>query len=309
MNPTRREAIKAGVKAGLTGAGAIAAAAAFGDAAPLGAMDRSSGPAPLLPARALRPAFVPGFKQSVARWCFASLPLADLCRESKRIGLDAVDLLSENEFEVPKAHGLICAIANGPGPIADGWNRPDLHDKLVAEGTRLLPLVAKAGIPQMIVFSGNKKGMSDGEGIANCVTGIKRLIPAAERHGVTLVMEMLNSRVDHRDYHADRTEWAAQVARGIGSERFKLLYDVYHMQIMEGDVVRTIETYAPLIAHYHTAGVPGRHEIDDTQELNYSRIARAINGTGFQGFVAHEFMPTASPIVKLDEARGIFAGA
>jgi hydroxypyruvate isomerase len=205
VSPTRRDAIKEGLKAGLTGAGVIAAASAFG------------APRPATEESAVLPPFVPPYKQSVARWCFSSMPLADLCREAKRIGLDGIDLLSEAEFDVPKAHGLQCAIANGPGPIADGWNRPDLHDKLVAEGERLLPLVAKAGIPQMIVFSGNRKGMSDGEGIANCVAGLKRLIPAAERHGVTLVMEMLNSKVDHRDYHADRTEWAAQVARGLGS--------------------------------------------------------------------------------------------
>ncbi len=298
MSPDRRQVIKDGV----LGAGALAAGLGlvgvpFAEAREARAEDKS----------AFAP-FVPPYKQSVARWCFANMPLADLCREAKRIGLDAVDLLSETEFDVPRAHGLSCAIANGPGPIPDGWNRPDLHDKLVAEGERLLPLVAKAGIPQMIVFSGNRKGMSDGEGIANCVTGLKRLIPAAERHGVTLVMEMLNSRVDHRDYHADRTEWAAQVARGIGSERFKLLYDVYHMQIMEGDVVRTIEKYAPFISHYHTAGVPGRHELDETQELFYPRIARAIAGTGFKGFVAHEFIPTAEPLVKLAQAQQIFAG-
>ena len=247
------------------------------------------------------------YKQSVARWCFARMPLDELCRESKRIGLQGIDLLSENEWEVPKAHGLACAVANGPGPIADGWNRPDLHDKLVAEGERLLPLVAKSGIPQMIVFSGNRRGMADGEGIANCVAGLKRLIPTAERLGVTLVMEMLNSKVDHKDYHADRTEWAAQVARGLGSERFKLLYDIYHMQIMEGDVVRTIGQYAPMIGHYHTAGVPGRNEIDDTQELNYKRIAQAVAATGFTGYVAHEFMPRSSPMDKLSQAQAIFA--
>lgn len=235
------------------------------------------------------------------------MPLDELCREAKRIGLSAIDLLSENEWDVPRAHGLTCAVANGPGPIPDGWNRPDLHDKLVAESERLLPLVARAGIPQMIVFSGNRRGMSDGEGIANCAAGLRRIMPAAERHGVTVVMEMLNSKVDHKDYHADRTEWAAQVARAVGSPRFKLLYDVYHMQIMEGDVVRTIGQYAPLIGHYHTAGVPGRHELDDTQELNYGRIARAIAATGFTGFVAHEFIPTRDPMVKLAEAHAIFA--
>ena len=296
MSRTRRDLIKTGL-------------AAAGVAAVSGALPRALSAAESMqtPAHESMP-FSPAYKQSVARWCFSSMPLADLCAESKRIGLHAIDLLSENEWDVPKSHGLACAVANGPGPIPDGWNRPDLHDKLIAEGERLLPLIAKSGIPQMIVFSGNRRGMSDGDGIANCITGLKRLVPTAERLGVTLVMEMLNSRVDHFDYHADRTEWAAQVARGLGTERFKLLYDVYHMQIMEGDVVRTIEKYAPLIGHYHTAGVPGRHEIDDSQELNYARIARAIAGTGFTGYVAHEFLPTAAPIEKLAEARAIFAG-
>ena len=251
--------------------------------------------------------FAPNYRQSVARWCFSRTPIDELCREAKRIGLAGIDLLSENEWSEPAKHGLACAVANGPGPIPDGWNRPDLHDKLVAESERLLPLVARAGIPQMIVFSGNRRGMSDGEGIANCAAGLRRIMPTAERFGVTVVMEMLNSKVDHKDYHADRTEWAAQVARGIGSARFKLLYDVYHMQIMEGDVVRTIGQYAPFIGHYHTAGVPGRHELDDTQELNYGRIARAIAATSFAGFVAHEFIPTRDPFVKLAEAQAIFA--
>jgi hydroxypyruvate isomerase len=293
MSRTRRDLLKTGLAA----AGVAAVSGALPGA--LGAAGSARTPVPM--------PFTPAYKQSVARWCFSSMPLADLCREAKRIGLDAIDLLSESDFDLPKAHGLTCAIANGPGPIPDGWNRPDLHDKLVAEGERLLPLVARAGIPQMIVFSGNRRGIGDGEGIANCVAGLKRLVPTAERLGVTLVMEMLNSRVDHFDYHADRTEWAAQVARGLGTERFKLLYDVYHMQIMEGDVVRTIEKYAPLIGHYHTAGVPGRHEIDDSQELNYARIARAIAGTGFSGYVAHEFIPTTAPLAKLAAARAIFA--
>jgi len=297
---TRRDAILTGVAAAAAAVlpGPLTAAddGALADAARDRATDRVSTAAP-------------PYRQSVARWCFSSMPLPDLCAEAKRIGLHGIDLLSENEWAEPKAHGLTCAVSNGPGPIADGWNRPDLHDKLVAESERLLPLVAAAGIPQMIVFSGNRRGMSDGEGIANCIAGLRRIIPLAERLGVTLVMEMLNSKVDHKDYHADRTEWAANVARGLGSDRFRLLYDIYHMQIMEGDVVRTIGEYAPLIAHYHTAGVPGRHEIDDTQELNYARIARAIASTGFRGFVAHEFMPTSDPIGKLADATRLFATA
>lgn len=304
MNETRRSAIKKGLgaAAALVAAPAVAAADTLAQGEDILARERASSSDDASRSRSTAP-----YRQSVARWCFGNVPLPELCTQAKRLGLDGIDLLSENEWDVPKQHGLVCTVANGPGPIADGWNRPDLHDRLVAESERLLPLVARAGIAQMIVFSGNRRGMSDAEGIANCVAGLKRIIPLAERLGVTLVMEMLNSKVDHRDYHADRTEWAVQVARGLESERFKLLYDIYHMQIMEGDVVRTIERYAPFIGHYHTAGNPGRHELDETQELYYPRIAKAIAGTGFTGFVAHEFMPTSDPFGKLAAAQRIFA--
>ena len=297
MSPTRRDALRTGL------------AAAAGLALPsLATADDVSAATPISHDDGARRA-TPPYKQSVARWCFGSMPIDALCREAKRIGLDGIDLLSENEWSVPAQHGLVCTVANGPGPIADGWNRPDLHDRLVADSERLIPLVAAAGIPQMIVFSGNRRGMSDGEGIANCVAGLKRIVPLAERHGVTLVMEMLNSKVDHRDYHADRTAWAAEVARGLNTPRFKLLYDVYHMQIMEGDVIRTIRQYAPLIGHYHTAGNPGRNELDASQELNYAAIAQAIAATGFTGFVAHEFIPRRAPGLEgLAEAQRIFAG-
>ena len=297
MSPTRRDVVRTGL--------AAAAAAAFPRVA--GAFPADETAPRQAPAATSRTGPAPRYQQSVARWCFSNMSLNALCIEARRIGLDAIDLLGEKEWNVPKEHGLVCAIADGPGNIVDGWNRRNLHDQLVAESERLIPLIAAAGIPQMIVFSGNRRGLSDGEGIANCIAGLKRIVPTAERHGVTVVMEMLNSKVDHRDYQADRTEWAAQVAQGVRSDRFKLLYDVYHMQIMEGDVVRTIDRYAPLINHYHTAGVPGRHELDDTQELNYGRIARAIAATGFTGFVAHEFMPTKDPMGKLAEARAIFA--
>ena len=296
MSPTRREVLTLGIGAAVAATGLPAAA--MGAEPNLRAALRTIADSP----------FAPTYRQSVARWCFSRTPLDELCREAKRIGLAAIDLLSENEWAEPAKHGLTCAVSNGPGSIPDGWNRPDLHDKLVAESERLLPLIARAGIPQMIVFSGNRRGMGDGEGIANCAAGLRRIMPTAEKVGVTVVMEMLNSKVDHKDYHADRTEWAVQVARAVSSARFKLLYDVYHMQIMEGDVVRTIGQHASLIGHYHTAGVPGRHELDDTQELNYGRIARAINATGFTGYVAHEFVPTREPMAKLAEAQAIFAG-
>jgi len=303
VTPSRRDVLRAGL--GATAGAALGALPRVADAAPTTTTSTRADAA--LPS-ALAPV-APAYRQSVARWCFSSTPIDDLCREAKRIGLHAIDLLSEDEWAVPARHGLACAIANGPGPIPDGWNTVANHDRLVAESERLLPKIAAAGIPQMIVFSGNRRGLSDGEGIANCVKGLRRILPLAERLGVTVTMELLNSKVDHRDYQADRTPFGVAIAEALGSSRFKLLYDIYHMQIMEGDVVRTIETFHRYIGHYHTAGVPGRHELDATQELFYPRIAKAIAGTGFTGYVAHEFMPTSTGFATLQDAQRIFAGA
>ncbi len=244
-------------------------------------------------------------RQSVARWCFPRIPLAELCAAGKAMGLAGVDLLDEKDWRVPAEHGLQCAIGNSFGTIPKGFNRPDHHDELVAAGSAMIPKAAAAGVERIVVFSGNRAGLSDGEGIANCVTGLKRLMPLAEQHGVTLCIEMLNSKVDHKDYHADHTAWAAEVVRGVNSPRFRLLYDVYHMQVMEGDVIATIRKYADMIAHYHTAGVPGRNEIDSMQELNYPRIAAVIADTGFTGFVAHEFMPRRDALTSLREAVAV----
>jgi hydroxypyruvate isomerase len=244
-------------------------------------------------------------KQSVSRWCYGKLSLEELCAASRTIGLSAIDLLDEKDWNTPKQFGLACAMANGFGSIPKGFNRPDNHDKLVADAERMMPLAAAAGVPNIVCFSGNRAGMSDGEGIANCIAGLKRITPTAERVGVTLCMELLNSKVDHHDYHADHTAWGVQVVEGVGSPRLKLLYDIYHMQIMEGDVVRTVRANAQHIAHYHTGGVPGRNEIDETQELNYRRVAQAIADSGFGGFLAHEFVPLRDPITSLGEAFSI----
>ena len=261
-------------------------------------------------ARALPAARVPvpsRLRQSVSRWCYGKLSLDELCAAAAGIGLVAIDLLDEKDWSTPGKHGLTCAMANGFGSIALGFNRPDQHDKLVADGERMIPAAAAAGVPNIVCFSGNRVGLSDGEGIGNCIAGLKRLTPLAEQHGVTLCLELLNSRVDHKDYHADHTAWGAQVVEGVGSSRLKLLYDIYHMQIMEGDVVATIQAHASHIAHYHTGGVPGRNEIDDTQELNYGRVSRAIADTGFTGFVAHEFVPRRDPLTSLRQAYEICA--
>jgi hydroxypyruvate isomerase len=245
------------------------------------------------------------FKQSVSRWCYGKIPIDDLCVAAKGIGYASVELLSEPDWATPKKHGLTCAMANGFGSIPRGFNRPDNHDKLVADAEAMIPKVAAAGIPNIVVFSGNRAGLSDGEGIANCIAGLKRVTPTAERHGVTLCLEMLNSKVDHKDYHADHTAWAVQVVQGVASPRLKLLYDIYHMQIMEGDVIRTIRDNFAHIAHFHTGGVPGRAEIDDTQELNYRRVMQAIAELDFAGFVGQEFVPRRDPLTSLKEAFAI----
>ena len=244
-------------------------------------------------------------RQSVSRWCYGKLSLEELCTASKKIGLAAIDLLDEKDWNTPKQFGLTCAMANGFGSINKGFNRPDNHDKLVADAERMIPLAAAAGVPNIVCFSGTRAGMSDGEGVTNCIAGFKRITPAAERAGVTLCLELLNSKVDHHDYQADHTAWGVQVVQGVGSPRLKLLYDIYHMQIMEGDVVHTIRDNAQHIAHYHTGGVPGRNEIDETQELNYRRVAQAIADSGFTGFLAHEFVPKNDPIKSLGEAFAI----
>jgi hydroxypyruvate isomerase len=241
-------------------------------------------------------------RQSVARWCFAKTPIADLCAAAKAMGLVGIDLLGPDEWEVPKQYGLTCTMGNSWGTIPIGFNRLEHHDKLVADGEAYIPRAAAAGVRKIVVFSGNRAGLGDAEGIANCITGLKRLMPTAERHGVVLCMEMLNSRVDHKDYHADRTAWAVEVAKGVNSPSFRLLYDIYHMQVMEGHVIATITANLPWIAHFHTAGVPGRREIDAMQELNYSAIASVIANSGFDGVLAHEFIPARDGMTSLREA-------
>ncbi|MBU6365992.1 MAG: TIM barrel protein [Gemmatimonadetes bacterium] len=241
-------------------------------------------------------------RQSVARWCYAGTPITDLCRLAKGVGLVGIDLLGPDEWEVPKAHGLLCTMGNSFGTIPVGFNRPDHHDKLVADGEAYIPRAAGAGVTKIVVFSGNRAGLSDAEGIAHCVTGLRRLLPTAQRHGVVLCMEMLNSKVDHKDYHADHTAWAVEVARRLDSPHFRLLYDIYHMQVMEGDVLATIAQHRQWIAHFHTAGVPGRHEIDGAQELNYRGIAQAIADSGYDGVFAHEFMPVRDGAASLRQA-------
>ncbi|MBI4560272.1 MAG: TIM barrel protein [Candidatus Hydrogenedentes bacterium] len=236
---------------------------------------------------------------SVCRWCYSKMPLDDLCREAAAMGLESVELLKEDEWPAVKKYGLTCAMPMGPSGIADGWNRLEDHDRLVKESERLLPLIAENGFPNMIVFSGNRRGISDAQGLDNCARGLSRITPTAEKLGITMCMELLNSKRDHKDYQCDRTPWGVELAKKIGSDRFKLLYDIYHMQIMEGDVIATIRENIQYLHHFHTGGVPGRNEIDDTQELNYRRIAEAIMETGFKGYIAQEFIPKRDPMTSL----------
>ncbi len=241
-------------------------------------------------------------KLSVSRWCYGAIPLDDLCVAAKAFGYKAIDLLGEKDWAAPAKHGLTCAMANGFGSIPVGFNNRANHDKLVADATRMIPSAAAAGITNIVCFSGSRGGISDADGIANCIAGFTRVTPIAERHGVTLCLELLNSKVDHPDYHADHTAWAVQVITGVGSPRLKLLYDIYHMQVMEGDVIATIRANFQHIAHFHTGGVPGRNEIDESQELNYRRVMQSIADLGFAGHVAQEFVPKRDPLTSLRQA-------
>jgi hydroxypyruvate isomerase len=229
---------------------------------------------------------------SVCKWCYPKIELEDLCKAVKDMGMQSIELQGPAEWPIIKKHGLTCAMPWGAGKgIEQGWNNPALHDELLASFEDVIPKVAAAGLDKIITFSGNRKGMSDEQGMQNCATGLKRLMKTAEKYKVTVTMELLNSKVNHKDYQCDHTKWGAELAKMIGSERFKLLYDIYHMQIMEGDVIATIKEYHPYISHYHTGGVPGRNEINDTQELYYPAIMKAIIATGYKGFVGQEFIP------------------
>lgn len=229
---------------------------------------------------------------SVCRWCYNGVELEDLCKAANEIGLTSIELVGPEEWPMLKKYGLTSAMPWGAGMgIEKGFNNPDFHDELVKSYEEMIPKVAAAGFKQIICFSGNRNGLDDQKGIENCAMGLKRLMPTAEKHGVILCMELLNSKVNHKDYQADHTAWGAEVCKAVGSENIKLLYDVYHMQIMEGDVIATINKFHPYISHYHTGGVPGRNEIDETQELYYPAIMKAILETGYTGFVGQEFIP------------------
>lgn len=250
---------------------------------------------------------------SVCRWCYDAIPLEDLCIAAKGMGITSIDLVMPEDMEMLERHGLSSAMISFPvgktpdgtkvGCIEKAFNRLEHHDTLVAIYTPHLRAAAAAGARNVIVFSGNREGLSDEEGLRNCATGLRRLLPLAEELGLTLVMELLNSKVDHPDYQCDHTAWGVKLCETLGSPHFGLLYDIYHMQIMEGDIIRTIRENHRWFTHYHTGGCPGRNEIDDSQELYYPAIMRTILETGYTGFVAQEFVPTAEdPLASLKQA-------
>jgi hydroxypyruvate isomerase len=242
-------------------------------------------------------------KQSVSRWCYKQIALDDLCVYAAQIGLKGIDLLNPEEYEIPGRHGLVCSMAYaGGGEIGSAMNRVENHARIEEGFRKFIPVAAKAGVPNVITFSGNRAGMSDDDGAKNTIAGLNRVKKIAEDHGVTICMELLNSKVDHKDYMCDHTAWGVQVVQAVNSPNVKLLYDIYHMQIMEGDMVRTIQQNIQWLGHFHTGGVPGRHELDGTQEVQWDGVMRGIAAANFRGYVAHEFVPTRDPLTSLRQA-------
>jgi hydroxypyruvate isomerase len=245
-------------------------------------------------------------KQSVSRWCYQKIPLEQLCEYSAHIGLKAVDLLEVSEWEIPRRYGLICSMGYaGGGDIPHALNRVENHAKIEENFRKNIPLAAKAGVPNVITFSGNRDGLSDSEGAKNTIAGLNKLKKIGEDNGVNICIELLNSKVDHHDYMCDHSAWGIEVVSAVNSPRVKLLYDIYHMQIMEGDLVRTIQKNIQWMGHFHTGGVPGRHELDGTQEVQWDGVMRGIVASGYKGYVAHEFVPKRDPLTSLREAADL----
>jgi hydroxypyruvate isomerase len=242
-------------------------------------------------------------KQSVCRWEYPKLSLDELCAYGAHIGLKGIDLLQPAEFAVPKNYGLICTMGYAAaGSIRDGLNRLENHDKIEAGLRENIPLAVKAGVPNLITFSGNRNGMSDEEGAKNTITGLNRIKKLAEDANVTICLELLNSKVNHKDYMADHTAWGVAVMKEVNSPHVKLLYDIYHMQIMEGDLISTIQKNIEWIGHFHTGGVPGRNDLNDQQEVQWDGVMRGIAATSFGGYVAHEYRPLGDPYASLLQA-------
>jgi hydroxypyruvate isomerase len=303
---TRREFVQRGAALGgaIATLGAVGATAACASNA---ATERAVSDGHVTRSATTTGAVASTIKQSVCKWCFNDMTVDQLAAEAKRIGMKSVELVDPTDYADVTKHGLIVAMTNAPGDprtrIPKGWNRVENHGWLVPLYQDYIAKVAEAKFPNLICFSGNRAGLGDDEGIENCAKGLREIVPAAEKAGVTICMELLNSKVNHPDYQCDHTPWGVKLVQKVGSERFKLLYDIYHMQIMEGDVIHTIRDNHQHIAHYHTAGVPGRHEIDESQELFYPAVMRAIRDTGFTGYVAQEFVPESKQkMASLEDA-------
>jgi len=241
--------------------------------------------------------------QSVCQWCYPHIPVDQLAEYGAKIGLRGIDLLQPDEYEIPRRYGIVCSMGYaGGGDIGKALNHVENHAAIEQAFRTNIPRAAKAGVPNVITFSGNRAGMSDDQGARNTIAGLNRVKKIAEDHGVTICLELLNSKKDHHDYMCDHTTWGARVVQEVKSPNVKLLYDIYHMQIMEGDLIATIRANIQWIGHFHTGGVPGRHELDGTQEVQWDGVMRAIADTGFKGYVAHEFVPTGDPLESLRKA-------
>ncbi|MFM8743005.1 MAG: hydroxypyruvate isomerase family protein [Cytophagales bacterium] len=247
-----------------------------------------------------RPEAVKGkINHSVCQWCYSDIPLDELCAAAKRMGIKSIDLLNSTQWATATKYGLTCAMAYAnDGGLQRGFNNPAFHEQLLKDYSANIPKAAEAGLKNVICFSGNANGLSYEQGLENCARGLEPVMNVAEKYNMLVSMELLNSKVDHKDYQCDRTDWGIKLCEKLGSPNFKLLYDIYHMQIMEGDVIATIRKNIKYISHFHTGGVPGRHEIDETQELHYPAIMQAIVDTGFTGFVAQEFIPAKKDKLK-----------
>ena len=263
----------------------------------------SAGASPLLSANDAPIVRRGRIQQSVSRWCYQKIPMDDLCAYAAHIGLKGVDLLNPDQYEFPRRYGLICTMGYADdGEITRGLNRVENHAAIESGFRQNIPLAAKAGVPNVITFSGNRAGLSDAEGANNTVIGLNRVKKIAEDYGVTICMELLNSKVNHKDYMCDHTTWGVEVMEQVNSPNVKLLYDIYHMQIMEGDLIDTIQQNVQWLGHFHTGGVPGRHELNDQQEVQWDGVMRGIAATNFHGYVAHEFVPSGDPYAGLLQA-------
>jgi len=261
---------------GMAGAAVVAAGS------PFGSFEGSGGNPPQLKGN---------IHHSVSQWCYGDIPLAEFAPACREMGIESIELLNEKDWKSVTDAGLKCAVGYATDwGIPKGFNRKANHEKLITDFETMIPKAAAAGVPNLICFSGNREGQNDDEGMINCAAGLRQLMPTAEKHGVTIIMELLNS-YGHKDYQCDNTPWGAALCEMVGSERFKLLYDIYHMQIMEGNITDTIKKYIKYIGHIHTGGVPGRHELDETQELYYPAIMQAVVKAGFNGYVGQEFVP------------------